>query len=377
MIIETLELKDFRNIPELRLELDRGVNIFYGRNAQGKTNILEALFAGITSKSHRTSKDREMIRFHQDSAHIKILLKKRDLPYRIDMHIKKNKAKGIAVNGVAIRRVSDLFGIGNLIFFAPEDLGLVKNGPADRRRFMDLELCQLDKVYLHDLISYNRLIDQKSRLLKQMQEKKNTDTQETQMLSVYNEQLISYAQPVIEGRDRFLRQLSEILKDTHRKLTEGSEELTLIYEPNVRLEEMEEALLTNQKREIRTGTCLVGPHRDDFEFRVNHTDLRRYGSQGQQRTAALSVKLAEIELVRDLTGDDPVLLLDDVLSELDRGRQELLLGSIHDIQTLITCTGVDDLLKRQLHVNRIFLVKDGNAEVLSNTGENQCQKKEQ
>ena len=168
MYIESIELKDFRNYESLLLPLDKGVNILYGDNAQGKTNVLEALYVGCTSKSHRSVKDREMIRFSMEEAHIKLNLRKKDVPYRIDMHIKKNKSKGIALNGVPIRRASQLFGLANLVFFSPEDLSIIKNGPSERRRFMDMELCQLDRLYIHDLIAYNRVLMQRNKLLKEL-----------------------------------------------------------------------------------------------------------------------------------------------------------------------------------------------------------------
>ena len=196
MIIESIDLKDFRNYRELSLEPVKGINILYGDNAQGKTNLLEAVYVGCTSKSHRAVKDRELINFDSDESHIKINLKKNDVPYRIDMHIKKNRSKGIALNGMALRRASELFGIAKVVFFSPEDLSIIKNGPGERRRFTDMELCQLDRLYTHDLISYNRVINQKNILLKSI-----TDEAELhQMLDIYNSQLVKYGSGVIRKR---------------------------------------------------------------------------------------------------------------------------------------------------------------------------------
>jgi len=358
MIVTSLELKDFRNFPELSLQLDKGINIFYGRNAQGKTNILEAVYLGCTSKSQKCAKDREMVRFGCEEGHVKINVLKNDVKYRMDIHIKKARAKGVAVNGVPIRKISDLFGIANVVSFSPEDLGLIKNGPADRRRFLDLELCQLDRVYMHDLISYNKVVDQKNKVLKSLQERGKNSSYSPEMISVYNEQMVLYGTSLIKRRREFIRELNEMIKDIHGKLTAGSEALKLVYEENVKESDFAASLLAGSEREIRNGVTLIGPHRDDMGFKCNTADLRHYGSQGQQRTAALSLKLSEIGMVEKITGDRPILLLDDVLSELDKGRQDMLLDSIHDIQTLITCTGIDDLLERRFRMDRVFMVEN-------------------
>ena len=204
MIIESIELKDFRNYEELLLHLDKGINILYGDNAQGKTNVLEALYVGCTSKSHKSVKDRELIRFSMEEAHLKLNLLKRDVPYRIDMHIKKNKSKGIALNGVPIRRASQLFGIANVVFFSPEDLYIIKNGPSERRKFMDMELCQLDKLYVHHLISYNRVLSQRNKLLKELV----PETEGMTMLEIYDEQLEKYGVELIRIREGFIRKLN-------------------------------------------------------------------------------------------------------------------------------------------------------------------------
>ena len=361
MELTGLELKDFRNYEDLSLTFDKGTNIFYGGNAQGKTNILEAIFLGCTSRSHRSVKDKELIRFGAPEGHVKLLLNKNGIDYRIDLHIKKNRSKGIAVNGAALRKMSDLFGIARVIFFSPEDLSLIKNGPAERRRFLDTELCQIDRIYTHDLISYNRVIDEKNRLLKKIIEKGKKTPEDGEMLSIYNDQLIRYGSGIIKSRQDFIDKLSGIVKKRHLELTSGKEELKIVYEPDVSAGGFAEKMLLEAEREERTGASLVGPHRDDICFKVNGIDLRHFGSQGQQRTGALSLKLSEIELVEEITGEKPVLLLDDVLSELDRTRQDMLLDSLKEIQVLITCTGIDDLIERRFRMDRIFLVENGTA----------------
>ena len=355
MIVQSVELENFRNYKELKLEFHEGINIFYGDNAQGKTNILEAVYLCCTNKSHRSSRDREMIRFEAEEAHIKMLLNRQDSPYRIDMHLKKNKAKGIAVNGIPIRRASELFGIANVVFFSPEDLNIIKEGPSGRRKFIDLELCQLDKIYVYNLVNYNKALNQRNLLLKDLAAR----PQYMDTLDVWDEQLIRYGSVLIDLRKQFADELAPVVEAIHRRLTGERETLSLTYEPNASQEEFRHMLQKNRDRDIRQKSTQTGPHRDDIRFSVNGVDIRTYGSQGQQRTAALSLKMAEIELVKKRTKDTPVLLLDDVLSELDAGRQNYLLGSIEGVQTMITCTGLDDFVNHRFHIDKVFRVKSG------------------
>lgn len=355
MIIESMELLNYRNYPSLNISFDSGTNIFYGDNAQGKTNILEAVYLGCTTKSHRGSRDREIIRFDQDESHIKLQIRRNNVPYRIDMHLKKNRTKGIAINGIPIKKASELFGIANVVFFSPEDLNIIKNGPGERRRFLDLELCQLNRLYVHALIHYNKIVLQRNRLLKDM----FLHPEYESTLDVWDEQLVSYGLQVMELRSRFIGQLNGIIGRIHRDLTGGKEELVICYEPNTDPEFFGDVLRRNREQDKRQKTTLSGPHRDDMRFQINGVDIRRFGSQGQQRSAALSLKLSEIELVRMLIHDYPILLLDDVLSELDSSRQNHLLNSIHHIQTMITCTGLDDFVEHRFHLDRVFKVTDG------------------
>ena len=355
MIIESVDLKDYRNYKILNMNFNPQINIIYGDNAQGKTNILEALYVCATSRSHKGSKDKEMIRFGEDEAHIKLTVRKQDVPYRIDMHLRKNKAKGIAINGIPIRKASELFGIVNVVFFSPEDLNIIKNGPAERRRFLDLELCQLNKLYVHGLIQYNRVVTQRNKLLKELSF--HPEYEET--LDIWDLQLAQYGRQVIEYRTDFVKQLNEMIVGIHNQLSGGKEHLEIFYEPNVEAEKLEDALAKNRDSDLRQRTTGIGPHRDDISFIVNGIDIRRFGSQGQQRTAALSLKLAEIELVKYLVKDYPVLLLDDVLSELDGSRQEHLLAGIDHIQTMITCTGLEDFLSHRFPIDKIYKVVEG------------------
>jgi DNA replication and repair protein RecF len=352
MIIKSLELKDYRNYHDLSMQFHNGTNILYGENAQGKTNILEAIYLCGTTKSHRGSKDKEIIRFQQEEAHVRVILEKNQIPHRIDLHLKKNKAKGVAIDGIPIKRQGELFGMLNLVFFSPEDLYIIKNGPAERRRFLDLELCQLDKIYLNHMTNYNKVLVQRNNLLKQIGNNRNLlDT-----LYVWDEKLMEYGRKIIEARGEFVLRLNELVADIHKRLTGGKEELVLAYEPNVKASDFEDKLKRSLERDLSLKMTHVGPHRDDLCFLLGSVDIRKYGSQGQQRTAALSCKLAEIDLVKSVIREKPILLLDDVLSELDRQRQTHLLNSIGDIQTMITCTGLEEFINHRFKYNKIFHV---------------------
>ena len=356
--VNSLKLKNFRNYDLLNVEFDGSTNIFYGNNAQGKTNILEAVYLSGTTKSHRGSKDRDMIRFGEDESHIETVVEKNGISYQIDMHLKKNSPKGIAINKMPIRKASELFGIVNLVFFSPEDLNIIKNGPAERRRFVDLELCQLNRLYVYNLAQYNKTVIQRNKLLKDIDY--NTSLKET--LPMWNEQLLKYGTELIIMRSEFIKELNPLIAGIHAGLSGGKETLSIAYEPNVTAENFREQLAKNQFQEIKQRQTLTGPHRDDLNFIVNGTDIRRFGSQGQQRTAALSLKLAEIELVKKIVKDYPVLLLDDVLSELDSKRQEHLLSEITHIQTLITCTGLDEFVNSKFRMDKIFKIVEGTVE---------------
>lgn len=355
MTIESIELKNYRNYEQLHMEFSPGTNLLYGDNAQGKTNILESIYVCSTTKSHRGSKDKEIIQFDKEESHIKLNVRKKEVPYRIDMHLKKNKAKGVAINGIPIRKASELFGIVNVVFFSPEDLNIIKNGPAERRRFVDMELCQLNRLYVHALIQYNKVITQRNKLLKEL----NFRPEYEETLDIWDVQFARYGADVIRYRREFVEQLNEIISGIHTKLSGGREQLTIVYEPNTEKDELGYALSRKREMDIRLKTTTVGPHRDDLSFIVNGIDIRKFGSQGQQRTAALSLKLAEIELVKLLVKDYPILLLDDVLSELDGNRQEHLLEGIDHIQTMITCTGLEDFLSHRVRIDKIFKVIEG------------------
>ena len=355
MILKSIELKNFRNYEDLDLKFDNGTNILFGDNAQGKTNILEAAYVSGTTKSHKGSRDKDMIRFGEDESHIRTIVEKQGKEYQLDIHLKKNRSKGIAINKVPIKKASELFGILNMVFFSPEDLNIIKNGPSERRRFLDAEICQLDKIYLSDLTRYNKILMQRNRLLKDMQHQ----PQLMETLPVWDMQLVEYGKRLIRRRRQFVEELSEIVTGIHRNISGKREELVLRYEPNIDAEFLEDELNRVREKDRKYAQTSVGPHRDDISFFIRGVDIRKFGSQGQQRTSALSLKLSEIELVRQTIHDTPVLLLDDVLSELDSNRQNYLLNSIHDIQTMITCTGLDEFVRNRFQIDKVFHVIDG------------------
>ncbi len=405
MYIKSLELNNFRNYNSLNILFENSTNILYGDNAQGKTNILESIYLAATTKSHRGNKDREVIMFDHEEAHIKLIVIKQNVPLRIDMHLKKNKTKGIAVNGIPIKKASELFGMLNVVIFSPEDLNLIKNGPSERRRFIDMELCQLDKIYVHNLITYNKVLNQRNKLLKDIgYAHRRADLINT--LDVLDIQLARYGKEIINRREKFIQQLNHIICKIHSKITDKKENLVIRYEPNlsgnnIRVENIKEnkrkenfvsgnntgknyisknmisgnfisesliyeSLVHNRDRDLKLGSTSAGPHRDDIGFYNYDMDIRKFGSQGQQRTVALSLKLSEIELVRQVIKDVPVLLLDDVLSELDGNRQKHLLDSIDNVQTIITCTGLDEFIENRFTINNVYKVINGTIERSSN-----------
>jgi DNA replication and repair protein RecF len=366
MVIKSLDLMDFRNYENLNIDFGSGINIFYGDNAQGKTNILEAIYMSATTKSHRGTKDKDIIRFGCEEGHIRLfLLNSENVESKLDIHLRKSKTKGIAVDGVRLKKATELLGLINVVLFSPEDLDIIKGGPGERRRFIDMELCQLDDFYIYNLNNYNRIINQRNNLLKDLYF--NPSLKDT--IGIWDSQLVSFGSKVIERRVLFVKQLNEVIAGIHERLSGGKEHLEIVYEPNISIEDFEEALASSIDRDVKSKMTNVGPHRDDLVFIIKRTDgsdisdegidVRKFGSQGQQRSAALSLKLSEIEIVKKLSKDTPVLLLDDVLSELDSNRQNFLLDSIGDVQTMITCTGLDEFVNSRLKVDRVFNVTNG------------------
>lgn len=355
MIIDSLELLHFRNYERELFEFSRETNVLFGDNAQGKTNVLESIYLCSTTRSHKGSRDREMIRLGSDEAHIKMIVEKSGIRHKIDVHLKKSKAKGMAVDGVPVKKSGDLLGMCNVVFFSPEDLAIIQNGPEARRKFIDMELCQLDKMYLHNLTKYRHVLKQRNELLKQI--RINSEILDT--LDIWNSQLVQYGTYIIRARKEFVDKLNGFIPSIHESLTGGTESMYLTYEPNASENEFEHNLVMAEQKDLYTKSTSVGPHRDDLSFISGDMDLRKYGSRGQQRTGALSLKLTEIRIVEEKTGEKPILLLDDVLSELDRNRQNFLLEHIKGIQTIITCTGLEEFIKNGINIHKTFEIVSG------------------
>ena len=357
MYIESLKLKNYRNIAEIELFPNKKTSVLYGDNAQGKTNILESVYYCATGRSHRTSADKELVMFDKESAFIKIAVRddygRLD---RIDIGIRSNGKKGICVNGIPVKRIGELLGTLNVVIFCPENLQLIKSGPGERRRFMDMEMCQIDKLYYYNLKQYYKVLKQRNNLLKSI--KKPDDT-----LDIWDLQLAEYGSGLIGQRTEFIEKISELASDIHGKISADKEKLRLEYKPNVSKKDFYKKLVQNREKDIYYGNTSIGVHKDDIIFYVNDINARDYGSQGQQRTVCLSTKMAEIELIKQEKNHYPVLLLDDVLSELDKKRQEYLINNIADVQTIVTSTGLDENIKSICKDGSIFFVESGKVKI--------------
>ncbi|MEK4483996.1 DNA replication/repair protein RecF [Psychrobacillus sp. FSL H8-0484] len=366
MYIERLELKNFRNYDSIELDFSSKINVLIGENAQGKTNLMESLYVLSMAKSHRTSNDKELIRWEADYGKIKGNIQKKygRLPLELILSKKGKKAK---VNHLEQTRLSNYIGQLNVVMFAPEDLYLVKGSPQVRRRFLDMEIGQISPVYLHDLLQFQKVLKQRNHILKQHQGKSNL---KDVMFEVYTEQYIDAAVKVIKKRFQFMELLQKWAEPIHFGISRELEKLTVSYDSTTGIKanwsdsemkaHLEKKLFDSQKRELERGVTLTGPHRDDLQFFVNDYDVQTYGSQGQQRTTALSLKLAEIELIKQEVGEAPVLLLDDVLSELDDYRQSHLLNTIQgDVQTFVTTTSVEGIAHETIQHAKMFHVEQG------------------
>lgn len=354
MYIQELALNHFRNYSEVSIKLDKGINIFKGDNAQGKTNVLEAIYLCATARSHRTSQEKEVIKWDEETAHITLDVQKRTFNDRIDFHLTQ-KGKAVAINKLPVAKLGELFGTLTVVMFSPEDLQLIKKSPKERRRFIDIELCQFNKLYYYALKQYYKVLKQRNNALKQYQYNPNPD-----MLDVWDMQYVEYAKEVIRRRSDFIKEINEVAKKIHADISGGKEELEVVYEPNALEANIEEKVARYRQKDIMTQSSSIGPHRDDLKFLINGMDVKVYGSQGQQRTVVLSMKLAELRLMQENLGEAPILLLDDVLSELDDNRQRYLFSYTENIQTLITCTGVEQSVWNSQKIGKLYNVVKGN-----------------
>ncbi len=355
MVIKNISLINYRNIEKMDIELSEGINLLYGNNAQGKTNILEAIYMCASGRSMRTHISKEIIKFGKESAHIQLIVDKGVYRDKINIHIKKNNKKGIAVNNIPVKSINELFGTVNIVFFSPSDLMLIKEGPSYRRRYVDIELCQLSRIYADNLSRYYKILKERNTLLKD--EKADDMT-----LDVYDSQLVEYGKKIIEDRNRFINEIGLRADIIHSEISSG-ERLEIKYLPNVSEKNYEKKMYECRKKDIFYKSTSVGIHRDDISFNINGINARDYGSQGQHRTICLSLKLAEVEFIKEKTGYSPILLLDDVLSELDRKRQLYIFNSIKNIQTVITSTGIDEFAENIKENIKIFYIKNGSIEI--------------
>lgn len=352
MYVKYLKLKNYRNYDELYIELNSKVNVFIGDNAQGKTNILESIYFCSVGKSHRTNKDKELIRWDQKEARMSVHVAKERLDKRIDISIFREGKKSMSINSIKVNRVSDLIGTLNVVMFSPEDLKIVKESPTHRRRFMDIELCKLNKKYYYNLVQYNKVLDERNSALKKWRQMNND------ILDIYDEQISGFGSYIISERQKFIDKLNEKGSKIHNDITSGNEDIHFEY-LTCGAEAIQKRLKESRQKDFERKTTSTGPHRDDFDIRINGVDTRSFGSQGQQRTSVLTIKFATIDIIKEMTGEYPVLLLDDVLSELDIKRQKYILNSINRIQTIITCTGISDLREYLDDGAAIYTVSSG------------------
>lgn len=356
MYIERVTLKNFRNYENKTVEFKDGLNVIIGRNASGKTNLLESLYCSGIGKSPRTNKYREMIRWDSDYAYIKVTLKKNRSTHTIEYSIDSQDKKRIAIDGIPLVKLSEILGMLNIVFFSPDEMRLIKESPQERRRFADISLSQQNKKYFYSLSKYNNVLAQRNKLLKESRDMRSLP----EMLYGWDVQLAEHGAYMIGKRYEFVEKIQTFAKKIHMEITDGKEDLQLEYESNVQygdVKDMQSVFFDKLRSNIEKDTNLsytsFGCHRDDIAIKINGIDVRKYGSQGQQRTVALSLKLAEIYLFESEIGEKPVLLLDDVLSELDLYRRQKLMELSSGLQTIITCTDFDMDLPR----NTVFIEK--------------------
>ena len=357
MYIKSTKIKDFRNYEILDLKFNEKVNIILGNNAQGKTNLLESIYIASIGRSFRTSKDGEMIRFGQESAKVEMTFSKNIGDTDIEIVFYNDRKKTVKMDGVRLKKTSQLLDNIYIVIFSPDDLKIVKDEPEKRRKFIDRELCLIKPSYYKDLYDYKKVLLERNTYLKE----NNIDKS---MLDVWDAQLARYGASIIAKRREFISEISDISGEIHRNITNNTEDLTIKYRPNVEDEsKLYEIIKDSDEQDIRMRTTTRGPHKDDMEFFIKRDEeeinARSFGSQGQQRTAALSLKLAEIRIIKDETGEDPILLLDDVMSELDLERQKYLIKTLSYNQLFITAAEMQDSFINEFPDAEIFRISKG------------------
>jgi DNA replication and repair protein RecF len=368
--VKDVRLINFRNYDSLSLELNPNMNLFIGKNAQGKTNLLESIYISAMGRSFRTNRDLELIEFNKEQAYVGVNIDINGLNRFIEVKLDKDRPKRIRINKNELKNYKELYSGLNVVTFYPEDLRLVKDGPSERRRFLDLEISQIRPVYNYNLSKYNKILFQRNNVLKSRKFSSNIE----EILEIFDLQIAKIGTEIIKERMKYIEELSRISDDIHRQIVLRDESLTIDYMTNIPVlaskKEMEKlyikTLKDNIKRDVETNTTTYGPHRDDMKILLDGKDMKIYGSQGQQRTIVLSMKLSEIEIIKNERGSYPVLLLDDVFSELDINRRRYLLNSLKEIQTIITATDSIDLEELKEIEKTMFYVEQGQLKKILN-----------
>ena len=352
MFIEEIKLKNFRNYIEQEIKLNNGINLFYGNNAQGKTNIIESIFLCSMGKSFRARRDKEIINFNKNETQIEVKYTKKDREGKIKYIIGENK--NIFINNIQIKKMSEILGNINIVLFSPEDINIIKDGPSNRRKFLNMMISQLRPNYIYNYNLYLKTLEQRNIYLKNI----NTENKNNDLLDIYDEKLAEYASIINKYREEFINKIKEKIELIHKKVTDDKETIKIKYISDCfEKEKYINDLKNNRNQDILKGYTSLGIHRDDIYFFINGKKIDIYGSQGQQRTSILSLKLAELEIIKDEIGEYPILLLDDFMSELDEERRLNFLKNIENTQIIITCT--DDINIPNVNINK-YKVEEGN-----------------
>ena len=359
MYIDKIKLNNFRNYIEEEINLDKNINIFYGNNAQGKTNILESIYLCAIGKSYRTNKDREIININKEFSKVEINYSKKDREGKIKLEI--SDKKNLYLNDIRLKKISEILGNINIVLFNPDDINIFKEGPSKRRRILDIMISQLRPSYVYNLNMYLKILEQRNNYLKQIK----YENKREEMLDVWDTQITKYAEIINLYRKEFTEKIKEKIVDIHKKITDNKEEIKIEYISDfTNQEEFLKEIKNSRKIDIIKGYTGKGIHRDDLKLFINDKEIGIYGSQGQHRSAILSIKLSELQIIKDETEENPILLLDDFMSELDKIRRQNFLEDVKDTQIIITCT---DKLELKNKNKKIFFVENGKVKIEKNT----------
>ena len=352
MLINSLNLTNYRNYENIELEFSPQINMIIGQNGRGKTNIVEAIHFLSFAKSIRTNKDKETIQFLKESAYIKAEIINNNDKYKIDIKLSNTGKKAINIDSNPIDKISDLMGVVNVVVFSPEDTKIVSDSPIYRRNFMNKEISQIRPIYYNILVNYNKVLDNKNSMLK-------SQMIDEIMLDIYDEQLADMMEKIMNYRKEFIEKISVIASKTHFTISSQKEELVIEYNPNIKTDSKEkilDVLKKSRKDHIQHRTSSKGIQKDDIMLAIGDIDIRKFGSQGQKKTATIALKLSEIDLIKDMKQHYPIVILDDIFSELDINRRKMLIEKLYNIQTFITTTEKIDIDKKI----KYFEVKDKN-----------------